>query len=82
VLTNNSTDNAQIAAGKVYVATHNDLLIVDSPNRETVTVYAINGTIHLQAVKEQGYDTFAAKLPNGVFIVTGSSGWTKKLVKY
>jgi len=64
----------------VYIS--GDRLIVNSPVSETVSIYSINGMLLYSTTKpvgEKNVDT--GNIMEKVWIVKGSSGWVKKLVK-
>ena len=57
-------------------------LTVNTPVAEQVTVYAVGGALLWQAQKEAGEATFdVRRLPQGMLIVGGSSGWSEKALK-
>jgi hypothetical protein len=56
-------------------------LTVSTPQAETVTVYSPSGTPVYRAQKGAGAATLhPGRLPQGVYIVHGSSGWARKVV--
>jgi Leucine-rich repeat (LRR) protein len=74
-----STGHAAIDAATVAYA--NGLLTVNTPQAEQTDVYAVSGTLIFSAQKEAGKTTFdLSRLAKGVYIVTGKSGWTKKII--
>jgi hypothetical protein len=59
------------SAGTVYI---------NSPVSEQIDVYSIGGALLYRSTKPAGATTISATLfPQGIVIVKGSSGWTKKL---
>jgi hypothetical protein len=74
------TDNAIVEA--VSVTYFNNVLTVNTPQTEQVSLYALSGMLVYRANKDTGKATFdLSKLPDGVYIVTGESGWKKKIIK-
>jgi hypothetical protein len=60
---------------------HNNTLQVDSSVAETVEVYSLTGLKVLSAKKDAGKTTIGTNyLPQGVYIVKGSSGWVDKVL--
>jgi hypothetical protein len=56
-------------------------LTVDTPVAEQISIYTISGALLLQSQKTAGAATFdIRRLPAGVLIVKGESGWRKKIV--
>ena len=71
-------DNTDVPEARIF----NQKLYVNSPVSETVAIYSINGTILFTAPKNTGQETYnVTNLPKGVYIVKGSSGWVKKVLK-
>jgi hypothetical protein len=62
--------------------THLDgLLTVYTPAAEQIAVYSATGALLYQAQKPAGEAAFRiGHLPKGALIVTGSSGWSVKVV--
>jgi len=59
-----------------------DRLIVNSPVSETVSIYSINGMLLYSTTKPVGEKNVdIGNIMEKVWIVKGSSGWVKKLVK-
>jgi hypothetical protein len=74
------TANAIVDAASVTYA--NNVLTVNTPQTEQVNVYAMSGVWVYGARKNTGTTTFdLSRLPDGVYIVTGESGWRKKVIK-
>lgn len=61
---------------------NNQLTIKNQTSTETINVYMIDG-VKINSVQKTDYNIAidASTIPSGVFIITGSSGWTKKLIK-
>jgi hypothetical protein len=59
----------------------NSILSIQSPAAEKVTIFSISGLRLWQSSKPAGEMAFnISHLPNGVLIVKGGSGWTRKVV--
>jgi Leucine-rich repeat (LRR) protein len=57
------------------------LLTVNTPAAEQINVYSLSGARIYSVQKDAGAATFRLSgLPDGVYIVTGSSGWSKKVI--
>ncbi|MDR1454691.1 MAG: hypothetical protein LBJ01_03475 [Tannerella sp.] len=70
----------ETVAEPVRIHAANGVLTVQSPVAEEITVYAISGAPMYRAQKAAGVATFGLnRLPQGVYIVRGSSGWVKKI---
>ena len=66
-------------SANVYAA--NGVLTVKSPVTESITIYNATGMLYFQVRKDSGIATFdMSNLPQGIYIVRGSSGWAKKVV--
>ena len=76
------TANIPLVASDVSVSYAVGVLYVDSPRPETLKVYSLTGTLFYTAPKSEGKAVFTPNLPNGIYIVTGSSGWSVKVVVY
>jgi hypothetical protein len=64
----------------VTIVTDNELLTIESPVSETIEIYSIVGSCMYTQQKSSGQTTvFLSRLSNGIYIVRGSSGWTKKI---
>ena len=72
----------EFASGTTAVTLSNGMLTVDTPNAETVKVFSVGGTLVSAFTKSEGRATFTPNLPNGIYIVTGSAGWSVKVVVY
>jgi uncharacterized protein YjdB len=65
-----------------YIYYYGDVLSVNTPMEEDIAVYSLTGSLIHIAHKATGEANFhIPNIPKGVFIVTGSSGWTKKAIK-
>jgi hypothetical protein len=74
-----STGNEAVDAATVVYAS--GLLTVNTPQAEHIHVYAVSGALIFSAQKEAGKTTFnLSGTPAGVYIVTGSSGWSRKVI--
>ncbi|MDR1222621.1 MAG: Ig-like domain-containing protein [Tannerella sp.] len=72
------TANSDIQA---YVS--NNRLYVNSPSTEQIGVYSLGGSMLYSVRKDAGATAFDVRhLPKGVYIVKGSSGWTRKVAKF
>lgn len=55
-------------------------LVINSPASEEVSVYSLAGNLVLRADKEVGQSAISLNnIPEGIYIVKGSSGWTRKI---
>jgi hypothetical protein len=74
-----AVSNAVVEAADVHYA--NGILTVNSPAAERIDVYSAAGALLYQVQKASGEATFNFnRLPQGVLIVRGGSGWTRKIV--
>jgi hypothetical protein len=65
----------------VEATCHHGVLSVNTPKAEQIEVYSVGGQLLFTARKDAGKATFdAGRLPRGVLIVRGSSGWTRKTI--
>jgi hypothetical protein len=63
----------------VYVK--NDVLMVSTPFAEKIEVYSTLGSRIYSGKKQAGLNKISLlRLPQQLLIVSGSSGWTKKVV--
>jgi hypothetical protein len=75
------TANAPVAEVATEVWYYAGRLSVRTPAREQIAVYSLNGALVFHAEKEAGLTTFNLNgLLAGVYIVRGSSGWTRKIM--
>jgi hypothetical protein len=67
---------------EIAVFFNESTLTIDSPADETIAVYDFNGRLLFAGKKPQGKTVFTVGSSGGtIFIVKGSSGWTKKIVR-
>jgi uncharacterized protein YjdB len=69
---------AQQPAVRVYL--DRQLLHVDSPASEQISVYTVGGALLYRQDKPAGETVLTVNLPKGILIVRGSSGWSRKLI--
>jgi hypothetical protein len=69
--------NLNITSGHIY--TFNQMLHVDTPVSEQITVYSVAGQLLHQTQKPAG-GTLLPINSNGLLIVRGSSGWAQKVI--
>ena len=72
--------NEQIGFEDVKVSYINKTLVIDSPYVETLKVYSIAGILANTLEKNEGRTDYSVHLPDGVYIVTGSTGWSMKIL--
>jgi len=86
-LLNNHVDNEAIAIykplndSKVFISNGN-LVIQNAAESEIISVYTLTGTLIDSFVKRDNYsgrDT--SRYPKGILIISGSSGWARKIIK-
>jgi YD repeat-containing protein len=76
----NATGNEGVNTTEILY--YNGLLTVNTPSAERIGVYSVSGSLLYQAQKPAGEATFnLGHLPKGVYIVKGSSGWVRKIVR-
>lgn len=69
-----------LAQASVFVS--NDRLIVNSSVPEVISIYSISGAQVYTGVKETGETQISINnFPQGVYIVQGSAGWVRKIIK-
>ena len=69
-----------LSAQPVTISVSNGWISVKSPKAETITIYSISGTQVYTGNKAGGETQISiGNLPQGVYIVKGSSGWVKKI---
>jgi len=56
-------------------------LIIETPSIETISIYALTGNLLFSGNKSEGNASFNLSLASGIYIIKGSSGWSKKLIK-
>jgi hypothetical protein len=70
------------ASSGIQAYVSNNRLYVNSPSTEQIGVYSPGGSMLYSVRKDAGATAFDVRhLPKGVYIVKGSSGWTRKAVK-
>ncbi|MDR3269429.1 MAG: BACON domain-containing protein [Tannerella sp.] len=80
VTVTSSVGNAWVSASDIRYA--DGILSVRTPAAERIDVYAVSGSLLYQVQKASGEATFNLnRLPQGILIIKGSSGWTRKIVK-
>ncbi len=65
----------------VIVYSHEGRIYIKSGRKESVRIYSLTGRLLYTGTIEEGTTTIQAGLFPQVFIVKGSSGWTKKISK-
>ena len=83
VISDDSTDIYNIGAKEINISFFNGVLIVDTPEVETIRVYNLAGNLVFTALKKEEKTSYnVSNLLNGLYFVTGSSGWSSKIMKY
>jgi hypothetical protein len=78
VYTPSDTDSPEFSVGATC---YHGILSVTTPKAEQVEVYSVSGQLLFTARKDGGKATFdLRRLPRGVLIVRGSSGWGEKII--
>ena len=81
VLRSDATDNEQVAK-KVKVYLSKGKLTVDTPDAETVRIFNVAGVLVYTAEKPTGKVIYqVSDFDDGVYAVTGSAGWSVKVLK-
>ncbi|MDR1356373.1 MAG: hypothetical protein LBJ58_01740 [Tannerellaceae bacterium] len=81
VNTRNDDGVESVESPQTEVTCLNGLLSVTSPVAEQVDVYSMNGALVYNAHKATGESVHdVSRLPHGVLIVKGGSGWVRKIV--
>ena len=76
------TGNSQIETEDINAVISNGTLMIETPYNETIKVYSIAGVIVFTAEKEEGKVSYhVSNLPNGIYVITGSNGWSVKALK-
>ena len=71
----------ELTSGTTAVTLSNGTLTVDTPNAETVKVFSVGGALVSTFAKSAGKEASAVShLPNGIYVVTGSTGWSAKVL--
>jgi hypothetical protein len=79
VTVDSASGNTGVEAVKILY--YKGVLSVDTPVAERITVHAISGVAVYQAQKEAGFAVFNLNhLSRGIYIISGNSGWVKKVV--
>ena len=79
VSNDNIVEDEKVSA-KVYIA-ENSLVIKSGSTRELIQVYAITGSLTDKFYKtDHNMTRDISLLPNGIYIVRGSSGWAQKII--
>jgi hypothetical protein len=79
-VTESSVGNATVETPEIVY--FNGILSVNTPAAEGIEVYSVGGQLLYRVQKAAGAATFDLnRLPRGVLIVRGSSGWVRKAVK-
>jgi hypothetical protein len=67
---------------QVTVSTTNDYLSVNSPKSERITIYNMLGAqMYVKSKKAGETQISMSNFPQGIYLVTGGSGWIKKIKK-
>jgi uncharacterized protein YjdB len=60
----------------------NGILYLNTPESETISLYSVAGSLLSRIVKTAGETQISlARIPDGVLIIKGSSGWIRKVIK-
>ena len=73
------TSNTPLSLCNIHASYTGGTLSIDSPSAETIRVYSLNGSLVYTATKGEGGVVFLVNLSSGIYIVTGSSGWSMKV---
>jgi hypothetical protein len=74
-----STGNENVSG--VSISYSDGILKVNTPVSEQINVYSASGALQFSVVKTSGEAVYnLSRLPSGILIARGSSGWTRKLV--
>lgn len=79
--TNSSVYNEKIFPYNISVALHKTNLVINSPEEETIFIYSASGALINQFEKNAGEANCPFSVQNGIYLVKGSSGWVKKVMK-
>ena len=80
-ITSGTTDNASVNTERV-ISIINGTLTIDTPDNETIRIYNISGTLSFSIIKNEDKAIYnVSNLPDGIYIVTGSKGWSSKVIK-
>jgi uncharacterized protein YjdB len=83
IVVGDNSVGAEEVSQHVSVSFSESALFVNSPSDEIIAVYSFNGQLLLLEKKPQGEASFilANRIGEKAVIVTGSSGWTKKVAR-
>ena len=82
IIERNPTANAYLNEEKVNAIFTNGTLVINSPFSETISAYNTAGTLVFSAIKNEGKISYPFSIrQDGIYIVTGSSGWSVKVIK-
>jgi hypothetical protein len=74
--------NTNVARPSVSVSVDTNTLTINSPASEVITLYSPTGVTLLQQAKDEGSTVIdLSRLPRGVILVRGSSGWVRKILR-
>ena len=66
----------------INVLLENGILSIETPDAETIKVFNISGSLVYIVIKDKGKASYPVyNMPNGIYIVTGSKGWSTKVLK-
>ena len=66
----------------INVLLENGILSIETPDAETIKVFNISGSLVYIVIKDKGKASYPVyNMPNGIYIVTGSNGWSTKVLK-
>lgn len=72
---------ANVVQIDVSVFINDGKLILNSPEEETIFIYSASGALINQFEKNAGEANCPFSVQNGIYLVKGSSGWVKKVMK-
>ena len=82
IIERSPTANLYLNEEKVNAIFTNGKLVVDSPYSETIRAYNTAGSLVFSTEKKEGKITYPfSNQQGGIYIVTGSSGWSVKVLK-
>jgi hypothetical protein len=74
--------NIKVARPAATVSVDANTLTINSPASEVITLYSLSGVTLLWQAKDEGSTTIdLSRLPRGVILVSGSSGWVRKVLR-
>ena len=72
--------NEWINENPIDVALEKGVLMINSPDKETIRIYSMTGALLFFAEKSEGKQTYSIpNLSKEIYVVTGSSGWSVKV---